>query len=357
MSNASWSHEPAEQFELELKEADSLVGPIELFDRWERQAWTTRELTLALDHEEWASLKPFTLRELRLRLYQFFLGEAAVTRTLPALALAAPTAEAQCFLATQMADEARHTIFFLRYLRAVGEADVDDGIEALAERWSIDASANHSQFFSGALARVTDAVRVSPADPAVWLAGITIYHLLTEAVLAIAGQRAIIRTARRSGGLSVLVQGALNVARDESRHIAFGVRTLREGVREGHGEAIAAIVREQIPLLTAILVSPERRLPGVMGGAALRPLVDDAIDSWRAAFDALAKRLRLIGLYELIAEADALWIRGIRRALEDYRARHGVAHPASGFSQTGSLVAMQVASAAIASTPAAERNP
>lgn len=355
MSNASLHREPAEQFEIELESADSLVGPIELFDRWERQAWTTRDLPMEQDREGWASLGPFTLRELRSRLYQFFLGEAAVTRTLPALALAAPTPEAQCFLATQSGDEARHTIFFLRYLRAVGEADVDEGIDALAERWSINTSTSHSQFFTVALAQATDAVRANPSDPAVWLAGITIYHLLTEAVLAIAGQRAIMRAARRSQGLSVLVQGALNVARDESRHIAFGVRALREGVRGGHGDDIADTVREQIPLLTAILVSPEQRLPGVIGGDALRPLVDEAFASWCAAFDALAKRLRLIGLHEFVTDADALWKSGIRQALDDYSARHGRIHPAAGLSETGSH-AVRRAGAVVSAAPAAERN-
>lgn len=331
-----------DELEIELEGADSLVGPIELFDRWERQAWTTRELPMEHDREEWLSLGPFTLRELRLRLHQFFLGEAAVTKTLPALTLAAPTAAQQCFLATQSADEARHTIFFVRYLRAVGEID-DDDIDALTERWSIKSSASHSQFFGVQLERATDAVRIAPSDRAVWLAGITIYHLLTEAVLAIAGQRAIIRTARRSERLSVLREGALNVARDESRHIAFGVRALRDGVHEGHGDVIASMVCEQIPLLTAILVSPEQRLPVLAGPGALRPFAEEVSAGWRSAFDALSKRLRLIGLEDLVADVDALWQSGICHALEDYHGRHGVAHPTAGLGSTGSLGATRTA--------------
>ncbi len=327
MSEPSTDTDPVDELTAELASADSLVGPIELFDRWERQAWTTRELPMEQDRADWESLGPFTLRELRLRLYQFFLGEAAVTTTLPALTLAAPTHSAQCFLATQAADEARHTIFFLRYLEAVGEPSATE-VDTLTERRSVSASASHTQFFDSELVRATAAVRMDPTNRAAWMAGITIYHLLTEAVLAIAGQRAIIRTARRSKRLPVLVQGALNVARDESRHIAFGVRTLREGVHEGHGDVISGMVCEQIPLLTAILVSPEQRLPQLVPHA-LHPLVNEVSASWDAAYEALAKRLRLIGLGDLLGDTDHLWRGGIRHALEDYEVRHGVAHPAT----------------------------
>ncbi|HEY3830133.1 MAG TPA: ribonucleotide-diphosphate reductase subunit beta [Solirubrobacteraceae bacterium] len=327
MGEESKDRDPVEELAVELAGADSLVGPVELFDRWERQSWTTRELQMEDDRADWEQLGPFTLRELRLRLYQFFLGEAAVTRTLPALTLAAPTSAAQCFLATQAADEARHTIFFWRYLRAVGETDGTD-VDTLAEQWSIDASTSHSQFFDSELVQATEAVRVNPSDRGTWMAGITIYHLLTEAVLAIAGQRGIVRTARRAKRLPVLTRGALNVARDESRHIAFGVRALREGVHEGHGDAVAGMVCEQILLLTSILVSPEQRLPQLVPGA-LGPFVQEISASWDAAYEALAKRLRLIGLDDVVGDVDRRWQRGIRDALEDYQVRHGVAHPAT----------------------------
>jgi ribonucleoside-diphosphate reductase beta chain len=336
MSDEPKEEDPVKELAAELEGADSLVGPVELFDRWEKQAWTTRELRMEQDRADWGSLGPFTLRELRLRLYQFFLGEAAVTKTLPALTLAAPTQAAQCFLATQSADEARHTIFFLRYLRAVDELEGND-VHALAEHWSITASASHSQFFDSELVRATEAVRIDPSDRGAWMAGITIYHLLTEAVLAIAGQRGIIRTARRVKRLPVLTRGALNIARDESRHIAFGMRTLRDGVHVGHGDVIAGVVCEQIPLLTAILVSPEQRLPQLVPGA-LRPFVDEVSAGWDSAFDALAKRLRLIGLGDVIGDADRLWRSGIRQALEDYHTRHGVAHPATALSERGANV-------------------
>lgn len=324
MSEPSTDTAPVDELAAELASADSLVGPMELFDRWERQGWTTQELAMEQDRADWAALGPFTLRELRLRLYQFFLGEAAVTSTLPALMLAAPTADAQCFLATQAADEARHTVFFARYLQAVG--GVDAAPHALAERWSLTPSVSHTTFFGTDLVEATDRVRADPTNREAWIAGITIYHLLTEAVLAIAGQRAIIRTARRSERLPMLVCGALNVARDESRHIAFGVRTLREGVREGYCDAVAGMVLGQIPLLTAILVSPEQKLPRLVP-RALRPLAVEISASWAAAYEALAKRLRLIGLGDLLDRTDRCWQAGISQALDDYEGLHGTAHP------------------------------
>jgi ribonucleoside-diphosphate reductase beta chain len=312
-----------------LAVADTLVGPIELVDRWERQMWTTRELRIERDRKDWRLIGPFTRRELQFRLHQFFLGEAAVTRTLPALTLAAPSPAAQMFLATQCADEARHTLFFMRYLQAVGEIDDEEGVDALAGRWSIEPSAGHTRFFDLELEHATEAVRADPSDRGAWLAGVTIYHLLTEAVLAIAGQRAIIRVARRSERLPALIDGAINVARDESRHIGFGVRALRDGVQDGHGDVIASMVRRQIPLVVSILVNPERRMPALAGASALGAIAADMRADWRAAWDALAKRLRLIGLGDELAVAADIWQSAVESALADYRQRHGAAHPAA----------------------------
>ena len=56
-------------------------------------------------------------------LSQFFIGEERVTTELLPFAIAAPTDDQRIFLASQIADEARHCVFFDRFYREVLGAD------------------------------------------------------------------------------------------------------------------------------------------------------------------------------------------------------------------------------------------
>ena len=56
-------------------------------------------------------------------LSSFFLGEERVTTELLPFAIAAPTDDQRIFLASQIADEARHCVFFDRFYREVLGSD------------------------------------------------------------------------------------------------------------------------------------------------------------------------------------------------------------------------------------------
>jgi len=56
----------------------------------------------------------------------FFHGEECVTATLAPWVNSAPTEEMQLFLSTQLADEARHTVFFDRFFEEVVGVRGDD---------------------------------------------------------------------------------------------------------------------------------------------------------------------------------------------------------------------------------------
>jgi ribonucleoside-diphosphate reductase beta chain len=301
------------------------AGPLQLFHRWERQQWVASAYDLGAEAEAWVKLRPFTREELRARIGQFFLGEAAVTETLGPLAHAAPTPEAQLFLCTQLADEARHTVFFLRYVQAVDRRQEELG-ELLAELWS-GASDGQIQLFQRELADATERVRESPADRDAWYAAIAIYHLLVEAVLAIAGQKSLLAAARELSTLPLLEEGILHVARDESRHISFGTHALRQGVRAGHADAILGALQASIPSVVDVLIDPARRSPSFF----LRPLLvaraNQLEAAWESALRALLKRVRTIGLEDRAAEIEQRWLAAREAALDRYEALHLVPHP------------------------------
>ena len=66
-------------------------------------------------------------------LSSFFIGEQKVTEELGPMMRAAPTEDMQVFLATQIADEARHVRFFDRFYAEVGVLDSDNLAARLKE--------------------------------------------------------------------------------------------------------------------------------------------------------------------------------------------------------------------------------
>jgi acyl-CoA synthetase (AMP-forming)/AMP-acid ligase II len=305
-------------------------GPLESFDRWERQQWRIADLDLTADRAAWQALPTFIAREMRSAIDRFFLGESAVTETLAPMAHHAPTSGARFFLCTQLADEARHTLFFVRYLAAVNDtpelraASADAGPYVRA-RW-----AESAPYFSGLLdeelREVTGRLNHDD-DPAAFYQAVTIYHLLVEGVLGVAGQRALIEATRRRGGLEVLRAGLQNIARDESRHIRFGVGALHEGVRAGHGDAIAEQILRSVEAAVWVVIAPERALPALMPPVAREAAARAATRTLSRARGALLGRMERVGIGHRVEAVDAAWQRGVDSALDHYRETHGRTHP------------------------------
>src|SRR6202000_1000073 len=115
----------------------------------------------------------------------FFHGEDAVTDDLAPCIDAAPREEQKYFLATQQVDEARHAVFFKRFMHEVvdrGDGTVAGGLEATRGEltWGF-------QRTFALLDRVTGELRRDRSRPALARA-VTMYHLLVEATLAQPGQ-------------------------------------------------------------------------------------------------------------------------------------------------------------------------
>ena len=92
----------------------------DLYARWERGNWSATELDFTEDRRQWEEV--FNAHERKAALWNyalFFWGEDAVADDLSPFIDAAPHEEQKYFLATQQVDEARHAVFFKRFMHEV----------------------------------------------------------------------------------------------------------------------------------------------------------------------------------------------------------------------------------------------
>jgi hypothetical protein len=229
-------HHPAEDLSEAKQESISYER---LYKHWEQHNWSAAAIDFSVDVEHWQSRLTEQQREAALWNYAMFLvGEEAVARTLTPVLDAAPGFPESIFLTTQIVDEARHHIFFDRFLREVASQGRDT-------RSTLDAVDRHltwgfRQVF-GELDRVTDALRKKPKDMELLAQTIALYHIVIEGMLAIPGQHFIQRYVKKLDILPGFREGIDNVSRDESRHVAFGIKFLGDLIRSSNDCRDAAI--------------------------------------------------------------------------------------------------------------------
>jgi ribonucleotide reductase beta subunit family protein with ferritin-like domain len=111
------------------------VSYADLYARWEQGNWSATELDFTTDREQWEH--EFTELERRSALWTyslFFHGEDSVADNLSPFIDAAPREEQKYFLATQQVDEARHAVFFKRFMHEVcgiGDGSMASGLNGI----------------------------------------------------------------------------------------------------------------------------------------------------------------------------------------------------------------------------------
>src|SRR3954454_16574877 len=229
----------------------------DLYARWERGNWRATEIDFGQDRVDWRERLTEEQRRSALWLYTlFFHGEDSVADNLSPYIDAAPLEEQQHFLITQQVDEARHAVFFKRFMHevvGVGDGTLAGGLQATADQitWG------HRQVFSR-LDRMADELRRDRSKPKL-AAAVTLYHLVVEASLAQPGQHMIEASLEELGVLPGCREGMRNVALDEQRHIGFGVKLLADLYREDPGpiqDAIVGLIKEVLPWTAAVAKPP-----------------------------------------------------------------------------------------------------
>ena len=229
----------------------------DLYARWERGNWSATELDFTEDARQWR--EDFTEFERKAALWNyclFFWGEDAVADNLSPYIDAAPLEEQKYFLTTQQVDEARHAVFFKRFMQEVcgiGDGSMASGLQAIKPQLT----PGFRKIFDR-LDRMADELRAD-RSPAKLAAAVTLYHVVIEASLAQPGQHFICSYLEERDQLPAFREGMENIAADEQRHIGFGVKLLSDLNREdpvGVPKAVARILRDVTRYTAQVLMPP-----------------------------------------------------------------------------------------------------
>ena len=269
----------------------NLLSYAELYRLWERQQWATQDIDFTQDRIDWHErIDPDERYQRMYGLSSFFIGEQKVAEELGPIMRACPDEEMRIFLCTQIADEARHVVFFNRFYQEVGVLDADSLGGRLTET-SEHLSPNFNTLFDDMLRSRVDTLARDPGDLETLVEAITLYHMVIEGMLALTGQHFIISYNEDQGTLPGFVEGFNKVARDEHRHVAFGARFLREMAErdERYRDAIQRTLVECGPAADGVLAPPWYEEGMEVFGVSLE-------ETREFAMKALERRMKVIGL-------------------------------------------------------------
>jgi ribonucleoside-diphosphate reductase beta chain len=225
---------PVQDEEQESWALDDRARPLQaIYEHWERHQWSPLTVDFTTDAASFAALDEEKRDAIMWILAQRFRAEFDVARMLGPFLTAAPDYETGLVLATQVADEYRHVQAVVRaYQEVVG---VQGGIEAVRELADSHMDAVTTTLYA-ALESVVGPLATSP-DPDTFLRAVFSYHVVGEGVVGRTTQRILPDQLRRFGEFPGLVEAQRLAARDETRHVGFGVAYVRRRVAEDRDHA------------------------------------------------------------------------------------------------------------------------
>lgn len=263
----------------------------ELYYRWERQQWQAGGIDFSLDRLQWEQMTEGQQDNFLSIIASFFQGEASVTDALAPYVIAMPDEEMRFYATTQLVDETRHTVFFDRFFTEVlhvEEGNIEERL-LIAQQYM-----NSSMRFIliDSLTDIAQRLRCKPQDRALLIEGVVLYHVITEGTMGLAGQRHLLEYFRRENLFPAFRGGFTAVARDESRHVLFGVKFLRDMLQQdaGYAEVIQEAINTYAPIAIDALAPAD---------SSISEALDRQEDPWvtqRYGQNSLAKKLKVIGL-------------------------------------------------------------
>ena len=277
---------------------ERLPSYMELYDKWERQQWAVQDLDFAADRAQWLAETRDLVRQGRMAGYTgFFAGEIAVADTLAPYIAAMPRLDQRIFLTTQVVDEARHVVFFDKWFSEVlGEQRQIIGDQMA--RASEMLGPYYNDVFFRLLPEISAGLRKHPEDLGLLVDGVVLYHIIIEGAMAMAGQASMLQLYKQMEIFPGYQIGFTSVARDESRHVLFGVKFLYDMVQADNKYAYRIV--DFINGLLQGLYDFGRPAPEFM---PMRLKAGQDID-WTPKFyaSALRRKLRAMGIHANIPD-------------------------------------------------------
>jgi ribonucleoside-diphosphate reductase beta chain len=274
------------------KGTDGLLDYAELYALWERQNWRAHELDFSVDREQWVTTPAESQHHTTWSLGSFYIGEERVTADLVPFVAAAPSGEVEAFLSTQLVDEARHAVFFDRFGSEVMVLEAGDLRGRLKELEAMMMEPWHT-LFDDDLRGISKRIAERPDDLDLFVEGVTTYHMVIEGVLAMTGQHFLLKYMEDHGLYPGFQKGFRQVERDEHRHIAFGVRFLKDMIERDarYGDIITNKILELVPHASLVFAPPYADSPQEFTSYGYR---SDEIYGF--AYRSLKRRMGLLGL-------------------------------------------------------------
>lgn len=227
-----------------------------LYRQWEESNWSATGIDFSIDAKQWNEELSDTQREASLWNYAMFLkGVGTISRSLTAVLDAAPSPAHALFVSTQIADEARNRMFLDRFMREVAGKghDPTSTFEALNEytTWGF-------QQLIAEIENVAAALRKRPEDRALLTQLVALGHVIVEGVLAVAAEKFIHRYVTKTGIMPGMGEGLGHIAKDEERHVAFGMTLLGRLINTSNENRTAAIKawNKALPWMVGVFIPP-----------------------------------------------------------------------------------------------------
>jgi ribonucleoside-diphosphate reductase beta chain len=223
--------------EAEHRDLEERARPFRaLYEHWERNQWSPLELDYTDDRRSFLALDEEARKGFMWIFSHRFHAEFKVATILAPFVMRAPTYETQVVLSTQLADEFRHMQSVLRVYDQVFGIDDMDEVRATADA-NLDPIA---ETLYGELERWVEPLETSD-DPDRFLQATVAYHLVAEGTIARTAQNLAADQYERFGSFPGLAAGQRLVARDEARHIGFGVSYARWRMTEDREHTIDVV--------------------------------------------------------------------------------------------------------------------
>jgi ribonucleoside-diphosphate reductase beta chain len=282
------------QEEAEHRDLEERARPFRaLYEHWERNQWSPLEIDYTEDRASFLALDDEARDGFLWIFAHRFHAEFKVATILAPFIMRAPSYETQVVLSTQIADEFRHMQSVLRvYDQVFGVSDIDE-VRAIADA-NMDPIAD---VLYGELERWVEPLETSD-DPDRFLQASVAYHLVAEGTVARTAQNLAADQYSRYGSFPGLAAGQRLVARDEARHIGFGVSYARWRMTEDR-EHTLEVVEEFVDDFTALAARMlQNALDDGMDSQVLAGYGVEAEQFYSEAMRLWQTRLRSIGFLE-----------------------------------------------------------